>query len=133
MTLHVTGKNCEFGKYKLYPNLVREENQERVVYNSANEWNIDYWFTCYFISVTVYLSLTKKLVKLIFLWLMENEGNKTSHISEIRFEPDIGYQYEISKWLKHCIQQETKIWEITLTSSLVANKVLNSKFIAQIW
>ena len=37
MTLHVTGKNCEFGKSTLYPNLVREENQERVVYNSTNE------------------------------------------------------------------------------------------------
>ena len=37
MTLHVTGKNCEFGNYQLYPNLVREENRERVVYNSANE------------------------------------------------------------------------------------------------
>ena len=33
----MTGKNCEFGKYKLYANLVREENWERIVYNSVNE------------------------------------------------------------------------------------------------
>ena len=37
MTLHVTGKNCEFGKYTLYPNLVRGKSREKIVYNSSNE------------------------------------------------------------------------------------------------
>ena len=34
---HVTRKNCEFGKYKLYPSLVRGENWDGVVYNYMNE------------------------------------------------------------------------------------------------
>ena len=37
MTLHVTGKNFEFQKYKIYPNLVRAKSRERVLYKSANE------------------------------------------------------------------------------------------------
>ena len=39
----------------------------------------------------------KKVSEAKFLGLMENEGNRTSNMSEIRFEPDIPYLYEILK------------------------------------